>query len=458
MFELQSFMATPQWQKILGIVIGTAVGGVIYGIFLQALLIQSLVLDRRPLDPAAWREKLSARAWICGLCLFLTLVFVPLRFLTWSSGLTVLTDSGGSGGGVVWFLLGLILLIQIATAIYAFMRPELRTVEHPQEHFAYGCRGRRMLTGGDESPACFRLSFALGLWKNWVQFAILVMEFLQLFSVAIDGGQAFEKAGVAIFPSSLLASAAQFKAIVWQFGMTTTSSDFSTGFGLLCGFSGLYILLCGVFIALDLTVDSSLSPLLFTLLAGGFYGTITSGLLFVIFYSSNSTQIIVSLLMLAYYSSTAVFVSIYRSDVKKVARGEIRLMPFFTGIERISKGIFAGISAATIQSSPTVRAAINTIFCVYLIALLLWERPYSVWGMTALRAALIGIAGWTAFLGLVSSTTNNAELGIALLALLVIGWIAIPFVSACLTYCWKSAPSQVAAQPNTIIVEMPALV
>jgi len=72
----------PLWQRALGFGIGTAVGGIIYGIFLQALLVQSLLFDNKPMDPANWRTQLSGRAWICGLLTFLTLVCVPFRFLT----------------------------------------------------------------------------------------------------------------------------------------------------------------------------------------------------------------------------------------------------------------------------------------------------------------------------------------------------------------------------------------
>lgn len=404
----------PLWQRAIGVFIGTAVGGVIYGIFLQALLIQSLLFDRKPLDPANWRQGLSAKAWICGLFLFLTLIAVPFRFTVRSAGATVLTDL--SEGGVVWFLVATIFLIQLATIRYAWMRPELATIEKAGQVFTHGR---------------IKIHFSLKAWKNWIQLVILVMEFLQLFSMALDGGKALEVAGVRLFPSQLLDGAQQLKTAVWQFGMTPPTVNgeavnYDAGFGLLCGFSGLYILLCGIFIALDLTVESPLAPLLFTLLAGGFYGSITSGLLLMILYSQSASHVIVCLLMLAYYSSTAVFVSIYRSDVKKSPVGEIQLMPAFTAVERVSKGILSAVSVATLHSTTTVRASISLTFCLIYAAFLLRMRPYSVVGLTWIRFGFVLIAAWTSLVVLGAASRSDTELGPLFETLLLLGWILIP--------------------------------
>ena len=433
--------------RALEIVVGTAVGGIIYGIFLQALLVQSLIIDRKPLDPAQWREKLSGRAWIVGLLMFMTLIFVPLRFLTRKDCSLVLTDV--SEGGVVWFLIAIILLIQIATVRYASMRPELCTVEHPVEHFTYGCTPH----------SSFTITYALGLWKNWVQILIIAMEFIQLISMALDGSGALQGAGIRFLSPEFLTIARQFKEVVWQFGMVVpdaggVTGTYDTGFGMLCGFSGLYIFLCGVFIALDLNADSSLSPLLFTILAGGFYGSITSGLLLVIFYSGAAAQVIVSLIMLAYYSSTAVFVSIYRSDAKKMAAGEIRLMPAFTAVERVSKGILAAVSVASNSGVSSVRAVAALVFCVYLIVLLVWIRPYSVFGMTAIRISTVAIAGWTALIVVCASAVVGDAHGTLLTTLLSIGWVIIPVILFVVANCFqkKSMPRSIFRSESIAVI------
>lgn len=389
----------PWWQRALGVVIGTAVGGIIYGIFLQALLFQSLLFDRRPLDPAEWRDKLTARAWICGLLLFLTLTTVPLRFLTRTS-LTLL-NAPASEAVIAWALVALLFVIQLATVAYARMRPELCTVEHPTDLFRYS--------------RCLQSRFSLTLWKNWVQFSIIGIEFLQLMSMALS--------------PALYHVSPTFLSALWQLGMTPSPADptlFFAGFGLLSGFGGLYILLCGIFIALDLTAESPLAPLLFTLLAGGFYGTVTSGLLFVIVYSPVPAHTIVGLLMLAYYSSTAVFVSIYRSDVRKVAPGEIRLMPLFTASERVLKGILAVISVitATTPASP-IRFGALTGIALGLVALLLRLKPYSARGLTALRITALLITAWTALISLLAAALPAAPLQPPL----IVGWILIPFAA-----------------------------
>jgi hypothetical protein len=412
-----------RFQQALGLTIGTAVGGVIYGIFLQALLFQSLLFDRRPLDPAQWREHLSARAWVCGTTLFAVLLFTPLRFLTRHPVATVLTDP--TEGGVAWFLITVIFLIQIATVRYATMRPELCMIEHPRTPF------RRRL---------------LRLWKNWIQLAILGIEFIQLFAMA--SAPPINQSALQLLPPALTGPAQQLKSALWQLG------TYDAGFGLLCGFGGLYILLCGIFIAFDLTVDSPLSPLLFTLLAGGFYGTITSGLLSVILYSTASTQVIVSLLMLAYYSSTAVFVSIYRSDAKKVAPGEIQLMPVFTATERVSKGILAAVSVA----APIAGTATTLVLCILMIALLAKLQPYSITGITMLRIGSIGIAGWTALVTVIASSISDTTATIPLTVLLVSGWVLIPPTVGIVAYLQLSrntVPLRAAPPPEEIVIITP---
>ena len=403
----------PLWQRALGFGIGTAVGGIIYGIFLQALLVQSLLFDNKPMDPANWRTELSGRAWICGLLTFLTLVCVPFRFITREPGLSVLSDD--SSGAVAWFLIAFILLIQLATVRYATMRPELCAVEHPSETFPLIRR----------FP--IRLSFAISYWKNWIQLLIPLIEFLQLMSMALDGGVVLKNAGVTFISTEFLSSAKDLRDALWQFGMRLPAADpssFNTNFGLLCGFCGFYILLCGVFIALDLGADSSLAPLLFTLLAGGFYGTITAGLLLLILYSTSVTHVIVGLLMLAYYSSTAVFVSIYRSDLNKSAPGEIRIIPTFTAIERVMKGILAAISVAANNGSTILRPASVLFFSMIFLVFLILTKPYSVYEVTALRIAGVAISAWTAFLVLIAHTLTSSA-GPALTACLVLGWILI---------------------------------
>jgi hypothetical protein len=437
---------TERCKYAIGIVIGTAIGGVIYGIFLQSLLIQSLLISRRPIDPANWREQLTWKAWLCGSTLFFVMVGTPFWFLT-------RTGPTSTESGIVWSLIPLILLIQVGTVCYAFMRPELCVVESSTTWFSYfrwGSREPPPLRATESviivvnpvhstSPvihqqrSLIRVSYSLTLWKNWVQFAILLMEFLQLLSMALGTGIDFMSPG-------LLLTLRQFKQIVWQVGMPIPSAGepvlveaFIPGFSILTGFGGLYILMCGIFIALDLTVDSWLSPFLFTLLAGGFYGTITSGLLLVILYSPSSAQILVCLLLLVYYSSTAVFVSIYRSDITKAAPGEIRVIPTFTAIERVLKGVLAGVSVATNRMVPVVFG-----FCCLFFVLILRFQPYSSGSITLMRLTSVGVCAWTALLMMCADSLANSQL---LVALLVVGWILVPVGMILGAILWKRTAS-----------------
>jgi hypothetical protein len=427
-----------RWQRAIGVVIGTAVGGIIYGIFLQALLVQSLIIDRKPLDPAEWREKLSGRAWICGLLSFLTMILVPLRFLTKGSESVINVQDEA---GVAWFLVSLIFLVQLATVVYAYMRPELTKVEHPADVFHYFplpnwfqrrlfiSRSAEVLTSGAEAQrrTLLSVSYSLTLWKNWVQLLIIIMEFVQLMSLALDGGGALRAAGVTFLSPAMFEFMTMLKTYAWQFGITgdaESPTSYAVGFGILSGFGGFYIFLCGVFIALDLTVDSPLSPLLFVLLAGGFYGTVTSGLQMLMFYSSSIPHVIVGSLMLAYYSSTAVFVSIYRSDVKKSAKGEIRIIPTFTAVERLSKGILAAIFVSLVSASPALRSSVVFGFTLLFAVYMLWIRPYSVYAVTSLRAACVSVACWTSLITFLAAV--EAVNGGTLSGLLVGGWVMIP--------------------------------
>jgi hypothetical protein len=212
--------------------------------------------------------------------------------------------------------------------------------------------------------------------------------------------------------------------------------------------------MCGVFIALDLTVDSPFSPILFTLLAGGFYGFVTSGLLTLIFYSNAPSHIILGALMLAYYSSTAVFVSIYRSDLKKTLPGEIRIVPTFTAVERVLKGVLSAINVTTITASYTTKSSVSFAFCVIFASLLWYKNPYSVRSIQLLRLGSITVCGFTSLYVLIASTlSSSASNGIVLSVFLLGSWITIPCIFVGVNYCQRrrTLPKIVSYATNTIV-------
>jgi len=55
-----------QLGSLLGIFIASIIGAVVYAMFLQAILWQSLVLPGGIVDPADWKTKLSGTAWGLG--------------------------------------------------------------------------------------------------------------------------------------------------------------------------------------------------------------------------------------------------------------------------------------------------------------------------------------------------------------------------------------------------------
>lgn len=263
-------------------------------------------------------------------------------------------------------------------------------------------RGRRFL---------LRCSMDLTSWRNYIQLSITVVELCQLASLALGTDQ--ERASERV-RSLLPAGTAEFfssaRALIWEGSAVglTQAQKVDVAFAAISAFGLTYTLLCGVFIALELTAESWLAPILFTLMAGAAYVSVTSGTLYVMIHSSSGTQVVCALLILLYFSSTAVFVSIYRGDASG-PRGvdEARIRPTFLAIERVVKGTLAA-AFVSLVGAPVVRALVVagllTAYLVFFVA----SAPCSVVSLNVLRTGGIAASWWCAVISAIAQAHGPA--------------------------------------------------
>ena len=103
---------------------------------------------------------------------------------------------------------------------------------------------------------------------------------------------------------------------------------------------GLYALLVGLFIEQERCATDPLAPLLFEFLSGTLSITIFGSLLRVARDTHDTTRLIHVLLFMIYYTSTSVFVSVYRGD-QILRRADVVHAPRFLILERTFKGLYS---------------------------------------------------------------------------------------------------------------------
>jgi len=265
---------------------------------------------------------------------------------------------------------------------------------------------------------------SLTLWTNWLAIGIAVLETVQLVSMGLNCAPNLADALIEYLPAGVVHAIRTSSEIFFSFGGDVSDEDPTRWTFLATSiFSALYVLLSGIFIALDLGTDSFIAPILFSLLAGGLFVTVTSALLFVIINTSRTYEAIISAVCLVYYSSTAVFMSIYRGDAsaKNASRAaQIASIPLFLAVERVLKGILSA-TFVLVPNAIWRSIAVIGVITMYEIVLTLW-RPMSVPAMSASRTVGVFCGWWAAFVAVVASQEIIAAnaLGICLLA----GWTA----------------------------------
>ena len=263
-------------------------------------------------------------------------------------------------------------------------------------------------------------------------------EVLQLVSMGLNSAPALSIKLLQVAPADLIAF--MEGAADWFFSLGASVSGESVSdtefpFIFCAVFSGMYVILSGLFIALDLGLDSFVAPLLFSLFAGGLYVTVTSTLLFVISATTRRDEAIACALCLVYYSSTAVFMSIYRGDggaSGSLAGSQVSTVPLFLAVERVLKGALA--SSFVLIEDDTIRASAVVGFVLVYVAAFAWFMPISVPTMTVLRVGGMVLGLWAGILSLVatvSGSTSGALLGHLLLG----GWLIIATLVATAIGC-----------------------
>jgi len=306
-----------------------------------------------------------------------------------------------------------------------------------------------------------RSSMDLGSWRNYVQILVIVVELLQLVSLALGTDTRSTGRIRRVLPDDFLHACSVVRGVLWEGSGVALShrQRVDVAYAVVRGFGIVYAMLCGVFIAMDLMARSWLAPILFSLLAGAGYVTVTSGTLFVIYASDSAGQIAVCCLVLLFYSSTAVFVSIYRGDA--TASGgfdEARIRPRFLAIERVLKGVLA-VSFAVLAGDPPTRAWVVATILVLYAVLFLAAAPCNVVLLNVVRSGCIAVAAWSSvisalaltleppFDGSLSAPTADAlsmalvwgTVAIAAMTLLLTNWTVVDSLDAATCGCFKHA-------------------
>ena len=189
----------------------------------------------------------------------------------------------------------------------------------------------------------------------------------------------------------------------------------------------LYMYLCGLFIALELQPEHPMGPLLFQFMSGTLYVSITYSLLDLLLNTTSTSLHILTAEALVFYTSTSVFVSIYRGD-RSAQPGVVRTMPLFLGLERVAKGALAAVTVFS-ADFPLARAGLMLLlFLAYTFATAVM-RPSTIPFLNAFRfgSGLLGLWGSAALfvctaLGVDDATTLLAMapgVGLLLMAGLV---------------------------------------
>jgi hypothetical protein len=289
-----------------------------------------------------------------------------------------------------------------------------------------------------------KLSFPSWSWRNLIVWFVVFLELLQFGSLACSAQTGGGVQLLQAVPPSIRSFLLSAQAILFQASLVSTPqlTPLEFGFWTVTTFGIVYAALCGLFIALDLTADSWLSPILFGLLAGGGFVSVTSAAFFVVLNSSDTGHIVVCFLILLYYSSTAVFVSVYRGDAANPDGTEIRVVPRFLAVERVLKGLLSVVFLA-LEPWPNLRSWSLVVFYSAFLAYYVRVSPSNSIGLNIVRGTSLTVVWWLSLVGAVamelgaSSTWESLEslrtiLAVGITFIVIVGLsLLLPSVNAC---------------------------
>jgi len=337
-----------------------------FPVFVFATLWQSLTTFL-PVVPAKVSE-ITNTSWIIGGVIWFGMLFMgfSLAFLQKKEEAVVV-------------VLVPVLLAQIATVIYVQMRPELssRIPGHQKKHSTLCCI--QIYSSVDWS------SF-FNYWEPIVPF----IEFFQIIGVAISADMA-PYWGLAS-DSSLV----QYLLVIDVVVLNVLT---------LLSITIFYFIGIGVFIHYQIDQKSNFGYVIYEFIPGAMFLTVSATALDAV-KNGREVERFAGYLCLALYSSTAIFVTIYRFHEKWFA--DIVYTPTWLSLERIMKQVFAIISVYAF-GYPRVKLGLSVVLVFILIGTFRYLKPCSKPWLVHIRT-LFMLSGLSfLFAGLVA--VNHGETG-----------------------------------------------
>lgn len=322
---------------------------------ISLLLLSSM--KRIPLDPSDWELPRMQVYWIIALFLFFCA-------LIYSCIVGVIVPEWLEDKTYCWPLLGVSFIFHLFTVDYVVQRPELRNIK----------------------PAG-RLRFCV--LRNWSGFLVLAIEFAQLVSCVFSpeitwfpssGGT---KEGLGIF--DVLKRA--LEACLVLFNDPTANLVASTTIVLV------FVLLVGDFIYHKRCVSSPFGAALYDGLAGFMFLTVLASLLRVGKRVSTPWEASAVLLGLLFYTTPAVFVGVYRGDLREL-KSDVNYSPYCLVRERVAKEVFGIAVVYGLDGHVVAKIACGLSLGLYLLWILRDPSQYSCAPVVRVRRLVILFALW----------------------------------------------------------------
>ena len=419
---------------------------VVYVPFIFAILLQSLV-RRQPVDPAHWRTDVSRPVALAAVVVFLVAV-------TWCFVCPLLVVPAGNT--LQWWLSPSIIfavLFQLLTYDYANQRPELSMVQLKASNSSKGQRrgedkadladieeeaGRNpcQQSTRDNRKCCPGSRFRWTNWRNWLVVSVVFFENAQFNATLISGAVpwlnttapfnatacalSIGSGGSASSPPSSMPNVSDIYAgnhthsdlsggggggggqadgmweDVWQqiIGSFLFLQSAEVSFVLAMALVGTYAVILGIFIEQERGATDPLAPVLFEFLSGTLFITAVGSLLRVARSTTNKAQQVCILLAFLYYSTTSIFVSVYRGD-QIVLKSDVAHTPRFMIVERSLKAVFSFFAVYAFSCRPLAQVlTVTTTELLLLAALSGMVHPCTCAGVQRLRQVLLAMSIW----------------------------------------------------------------
>lgn len=327
---------------------------VAYVPFCMSLLLHSALTcmtAQRPVDPAEWTLSSMRPYWYAALACYVAgvtySVAIPLTF-------------HGVGLLWIWPLLGGSVVFHLLTIGYVLQRPEL--CELAQRN----------------------ASFRVWRWRNWISCGAVVAEFMQLVSFSLSGSGLFDGHEASVANAVL--------RVLLRFLFVFESDRLL--FAWCTAAVALFALLVGEVVHSRRSPTSPLGTLLYEGLGGVLYLPVLAGLLKLAKIASDPFCQATVLLGHLYFSTPAIFVSIYRADQRRFS-SDVNYSPLVLVRERVAKELWAIFVIDGSASTTAHLIAVIVLGTLLLINLGDASQSPCV-AVVRVRRALLVLAVWSA--------------------------------------------------------------